>query len=300
MTWRTLLNDVLDEGKEIGIWDHLEELAQRLRRMVFAIALSTMIFTALPSDFGKILRLDFEGYTPLASSLIAFIQDSMLPNGVTLIAFNWLDMFSIYIQVSMIMGIITTLPYTSYHLIQFISPALYENERKMIFTFVAVATVLFIVGVVYAWFILLPTTFTMLYRFVFTSRVMPMYSVADFFNIFSMGILGSGLFYMFPIVIWLLIKGDLIDVQTLKNNRKQLFVVLLIVTSLLPDPTPMTMFLMTIPFYLLYELTIQILSRVYKTDKDEIVMKGLIASKRLLEAATVSDSVQTPAEPQHS
>jgi sec-independent protein translocase protein TatC len=294
LTWRALLS----EESEMGIWDHVEELAHRLRRIFFAIAIATMLFTALPSDFGKILRLNFEGYTPLVSSLIGFIQESMLPEGVILIAFNWLDTFSIYIQVSVIMGIITTLPYTSYQLIKFISPALYENEKRTVVVFVGVATILFGVGVLYAWLILLPTTFVMLYRFVYTSRVMPMYSVADFFNIFAMGILGSGLFYMFPIVIWLLIKGDLIDVQILKDNRRQVFVVLLIITSLLPDPTPMTMFLMTVPFYLLYELTIQILSKVYKTNRD-VVMRGILASKRLLESID-SEFVETSAETKHS
>lgn len=288
----------MSEESEMGIWDHVEELAHRLRRIFFAIAIATMLFTALPSDFGKILRLNFDGYTPLVSSLIGFIQESMLPEGVILIAFNWLDTFSIYIQVSVIMGIITTLPYTSYQLIKFISPALYENEKRTVVVFVGVATILFGVGVLYAWLILLPTTFVMLYRFVYTSRVMPMYSVADFFNIFAMGILGSGLFYMFPIVIWLLIKGDLIDVQILKDNRRQVFVVLLIITSLLPDPTPMTMFLMTVPFYLLYELTIQILSRVYKTNRD-VVVRGVLASKRLLESID-SEFVETSAETKHS
>lgn len=271
---------------EIEIWDHLEELAQRLRRIVVAVFLATVLFTAMPSDLEKAMRLDFEGYTPLVSTLITFIQNSMLPEEVILIAFNWLDTFSIYVMMSVVMGIIVTLPYTTYHLFQFISPALYENERRTIYTFVAVATVLFLIGVTYAWFILLPTTFTMLYRFVYTSRVIPMYSVADFFNIFTMGLLGSGLFYMFPLVIWLLIKVDLIEVQTLKSNRRQLFVGLLIITALLPDPTPLTMFLMSIPFYIIYEITIQILSRMTRPRKDETIERGVAASKKLLEAMT--------------
>lgn len=273
----------MSDSDEIEMWDHLEELAQRLRRIVVVVFLATVLFTAIPSDLDKALRLDFEGYTPLASTLISFIQDSMLPEGVILIAFNWLDTFSIYVMMSVIMGIIMTLPYTMYHLFKFISPALYADERRTVYTFVAVATTLFIVGVAYAWVILLPTTFTMLYRFVYASRVMPMYSVADFFNIFAMGLMGSGLLYMFPLVVWLLVKVDLIEVQTLKSNRKQIFVALLIITAFLPDPTPLTMFLMSVPFYILYEITIQILSRIIRPAKDDTVEKGLAASRRLLD-----------------
>ncbi|HEX9915127.1 MAG TPA: twin-arginine translocase subunit TatC [Candidatus Bathyarchaeia archaeon] len=274
----------MSDDDTIEIWDHLEELARRLRRIVVAVFLATVLFSAIPSDLEKAIRLDFDGYTPIVSTLITFIQDSMLPEGVILIAFNWLDTFSIYVMMSVVMGIIITLPYTTYHLFQFISPALYESERRTVYMFVAVATVLFLVGVAYAWVILLPTTFNMLYRFVYTSRVMPMYSVADFFNIFTMGLMGSGLFYMFPLVIWLMVKVDLIDVQTLKSSRKQLFVALLIVTAFLPDPTPLTMFLMSVPFYVLYEITIQVLSRIMHQEKDDTIERGLAASKKLLDS----------------
>jgi len=279
---------------EIEIWDHLEELAQRLRRIVVAVFLATVLFTAIPSDLERAIRLDFDGYTPLVSTFITLIQNSMLPEGVILIAFNWLDTFSIYVMMSVVMGVIVTLPYTTYHLFKFISPALYENERRIVYIFVAVATGLFLIGVTYAWFILLPTTFTMLYRFVYTSRVMPMYSVADFFNIFTMGLLGSGLFYMFPLVVWLLVKVDLIEVQTLKSNRKQIFVALLIITALLPDPTPLTMFLMSVPFYILYEITIQVLSRIMRPAKDDTIERGLDASRKLLDSVAEPEMSGAP------
>ena len=78
----------------------------------------------------------------------------------------------------------------------------------------------------------------------------------------AFGILGSGVFYTFPLVIWMLVGAGLIGVDTLKENRKQLFLGLIIVTAVLtPDPTPFSMLLMSIPFYILYEITIQVLSR---------------------------------------
>ena len=262
----------------------MEELAQRLRRIVVAVMLATVVFTSMPSDLGKAIRQGFEGYTPFISTLIAFIQDSMLPKGVILIAFNWLDTFSIYVLMSVTMGVIVTLPYTTYHIFRFVSPALYADERRTIYTFVAVATGLFVVGATYAWLILLPTTFTMLYRFVYNSRVLPMYSVADFFNIFAMGLMGSGLFFMFPLIVWLLVKVDLIEVQTLKNSRRQLFVALLILTAFLPDPTPLTMFLMSVPFYVLFEITIQILDRMHFVERDDVLERGLAASRSIIGA----------------
>ena len=268
---------------EQSVWDHLEELANRLRRVLFAVVVATIGIVALPSDVARVLRLDFSNYRPLLSTVMEVIQDSLLPKEVNLIAFNWLDPFYIYFIVAMALGTIVTLPYLAYELFKFISPALYPHERRTVYTFVIIATVLFSVGVAYAWFILLPTTFNVLYRFVYQSRVLPFFSVRDFFNMVAFGLIGSGLFYTFPIVIWMLVMADLIGVKTLKDNRKQLFVGLIIVTAILtPDPTPFSMLLMSIPFYLLYEVTIQVLGRVKKEPRDQVLESGLRASRELL------------------
>jgi sec-independent protein translocase protein TatC len=276
----------MSHDDELSVWDHLEELAQRLRRALFAVVVATIIVISSPSDVGRALKLDFSEYKPLIATVMEVIQESLLPEGVNLIAFNWLDTFYIYILVAIVLGIIITLPFLAYELYQFIAPALYPHERRSVYVFVSVMTVLFTIGAAYAWFILLPTTFTVLYRFVYQSRVLPFFSIKDFFNMVSFGLLGSGIFYTFPVIIYMLVAAGLIEVQTLKNNRKQIFVVLIIVTAVLtPDPTPFSMLLMSVPFYILYEITIQVLSR---TKKDEsrgeiIVERGARASKEFLE-----------------
>jgi sec-independent protein translocase protein TatC len=99
----------------------------------------------------------------------------------------------------------------------------------------------------------------------------------------AFGVLGSGVFYTFPLVIWMLVGAGLISVDTLKENRKQLFLGLIIVTAVLtPDPTPFSMLLMSIPFYILYEITIQVLSRTKKGREDPSVQLGIQASRDLL------------------
>ncbi len=271
------------EGEEQSIWDHLEELAQRLRRALFAIVVATLLIVILPSDLGGIFRLDFSNYRPLLSAVIEYIQVSLLPKSAQLLAVNWLDVFYIYILMAIVLGMIVTMPYTAYELFKFIAPALYPHERRSMYKFVFVATILFSIGALYAWFALLPTTFKVLYGFAFQSNILPLFSVKDFFNMVAFGILGSGIFYTFPLVIWMLVRAGLIGVDTLKENRKQLFLVLLVVTAVLtPDPTPFSMLLMTIPFYILYEITIQVLSRVKKEKKDPAIEIGIQASRDLL------------------
>ena len=282
-----------DEDEET-LWDHFDELSSRFRRVVIAIVASSMIVMSIPSDASNILRLDFGGYTLLVSKIIETLQVNLLPEGVTLIAFNWLDSFYIYMAVSFAAGFLISLPYTAYQTYSFLSPAIYEQERKRLITFVAVFISLFTLGVLYAYYVLLPVTFTVLYRFVYQTNVIPFYSVKDFFNMILFGLFGSGLFYTFPLMIFVLVKFDLMDIQTLRSNRKQIFVGLLIVTAVLtPDPTPLSMILMVIPFYLLYELTIQIVGRMKIGEKrEDDVERGIRLSRELLEKAEEPISAQ--------
>ncbi|MEE8355036.1 MAG: twin-arginine translocase subunit TatC, partial [Candidatus Bathyarchaeia archaeon] len=241
----------MSQDQEQSIWDHLEELATRLRKALTVLGIVTFVIMSAPTDLAQILKLNFSGYRPLISGILEFIQESLLPDGVDLIAFNWLDPFYIYFLVAFIIAFLATLPYLSWQLYKFIIPALYEHERKGIFTFVSVVVLLFVVGTAYAWFLLLPTTFSVLYNFVNQSRVLPFFAVKDFYNMVAFGLLGSGIFYTFPVIIWLLVKVDLLEVETLTKNRKGIFVGLLIFTAVLtPDPTPFTMLLMSVPFYI--------------------------------------------------
>jgi len=271
------------------MWDHLEELAQRLRRILFVLAITTMALFSLPSDLRIITTFQFSNYRPMISSILEFIQSSLLPEGVDLIAFNWMDTFYIYLMVALTLGFILTLPLTAYEIYMFINPALYANEKRYLYTFVASFAILFFIGIIYAYFILLPTTFHILYRLVYQSNIIPFFSVKDFFNMVAVGMLGSGLFYTFPLIIYLLVKADLIEVKTLKKNRKELLVGLLIVTAILtPDPTPFSMLLMSVPFYLLFELTIQILSKGSTKSTEEVFQRGIMASKKILSRDAVN------------
>ena len=273
----------MSEDEELSIWDHVQELSSRLRRIMVALVITMMIVMSLPANLEKIIRLDFSDYTLLVSKIIEMLQEAVLPEGVTLIAFNWLDSFYIYVIIAFTISFIICLPYVAAQVYAFLAPAIYENEKKGLLVFVSMFVLLFLLGVTYAYFILIPATFRVLYQFVYQTRVMPFYSVKDFFDIISFGLVGSGLFYTFPLVIYTLVVIDIIMVDDLRRMRKHLFLALAIVTAFLtPDPTPVSMLLMTIPFYILYELTIIILSRIMKNRPSRAIETGLQASLELL------------------
>ncbi|MFQ6053802.1 MAG: twin-arginine translocase subunit TatC [Candidatus Bathyarchaeia archaeon] len=269
---------------EQPFWDHLDDLTKRLRRIVLSIAVATIGIASVPADLDRLVRLDLSDYRPMISAVMEAMQNRLLPEGVRLIAFTWLDTFYIYVIVAVVLGTLISLPVIAYEIYRFVDPALFPQERKAIVSFVAAFSVLFSVGAAYAYFILIPTTFRILLRFVYQTRIAPFFSVRDFFNIVAFGLLGSGLFYTFPLLIYILVKIDLVEVQTLRDSRKQIFVGLLIITAILtPDPTPLSMLLMVIPFYLLYELTIQVVSRLKRAEEPaDVIERGLRASEELL------------------
>ena len=274
--------------REQSVWEHLDELIRRLRRAFAALIITTIALLSIPRDLHDLFSLNLKGYQPLISVIMEYIQESLLPEGVNLIAFNWLDTIYIYFLVAFIIGFVITLPILAFEIYKFVDPALYSNEKKNIIIFVLAITILFSIGVAYAWFILLPNTFRILYQFVYQSRILPFFSVKDFYNMIAFGLVGSGIFYTFPVIIWFLVRADLLETNTLKNNRRQLFVGLIIVTAIFtPDPTPLTMLLMSVPFYILYELTIQILDKTMPKGDEKIIASGLKASMKLLEREKV-------------
>ena len=274
---------MLSDDFDLEIWDHLEELTSRLRHIVYALLLVMVLVMSLPSDLSKLTQLNFNDYSFMVTDFMQILQNSLLPEGVTLIAFNWLDSFYIYFVISFAISFIICLPYIAYQLYKFLAPAIFENEKRMLLTFVSLFVLLFMLGVFYAYFVLVPATFTVLYKFVYQTNVVPFYSVKDFFELIAFGLFGSGLFYTFPLVLFLLVQVDLLRVEDLKSLRRHIFVALSFITAIItPDPTPVSMLLMTIPFYFLYELTILILGQLMKNKPDKTLEEGLAAAEELL------------------
>lgn len=260
----------MSEDDHKTFWDHLDELARRLRRIFLSIAITTIIVSLLPADIEDLNKFNLSNYRSLVSFLIEIIQKKLLPEEASLVAFTWLDALYIYIFVAVSLGIILSLPIIAYEMYQFLMPALYPQEKNYIYIYIFFFNTFFSQVLSMPISSYYPITFKILMRFIYQIRIMPLLSIRDFFNVVILGLLGSGLFYTSPLLILILIKLELIDIETLKENRKKIFIGLLILTAILtPDPTPLSMLLLSIPFYLLYELTIHLAGRVMRSARKE-------------------------------
>lgn len=253
---------------ELPVWDHLDELAKRLRIIIVSVAVSAVAVSSLPADLEPLLKLNWDEYKPLLQVIIESIMNNLLPTDVNLIALSWVDTFYVYFLLAVVIGTLVSSPIIAYEIYRFVRPALYASERRGILGFTLAFTLLFGIGGIYAYFVLLPITFMVLMRFVYSIGAIPYFAVREFFDVVFLGILGSGLFYTFPLLITFLVRLEIVEPDDLRRNRRIVLVVLLVATAVItPDPTPLTMLLMSIPFYLLYELSILIGNRIQRSKK---------------------------------
>ena len=262
----------MSRDKEAPVTEHIYELAVRLRVILIVLFALTFIIALIPVN---IQGLDAEILTdPLnglkdylnrtfVSVVIQRMISDVLPGEAKLIAYSWLDTISVYFTVSFALAFIVALPVVAYETYKYINPALYPHERKFAFYFIVSFTGLFSLGVIYAYYLLLPPTIKVLYYFTLAAGAAPLFSIKDFFYFVALVIVSSGLFFTIPIVIALAVKYDVISVETLtKNRRGIIFAVLVFAAVITPDPTPISMTLIALPFILLFEAAIRIGSRM--------------------------------------
>lgn len=179
--------------------------------------------------------------------------------------------FITYIKVSLIIGFIVSFPYITYELWKFIKPGLYKDEVKASQQFVAVCSFLFLTGVMFGYFIILPFAT----RFFFNFSISEMNPVenrirlTDYIGFISMIVLASGIMFELPVASYVLTKLGLITPSLMKTYRKHAIVVILILSALITPADPWSQILVAIPVFFLYELSILISARVIGKSETE-------------------------------
>ncbi len=260
---------------EQPFWDHLTELAHRTKVVLYSIAICSSVASLIPSN-----PLDFfsfnSSYNPMISVIIKKIEADLLPKEGELIAPNVMDIVLMYFVVALSIGIILSSPVIIYETYAFINPALYPHERKAIFPYLIVSGILFLLGIAYNYFLILPLTFKIILQLIEAAEVSPFLSVSSFFSFVFLASIGSGVFFIFPVIIVLLVKMGIMGTETLKKNRAAIYVAVLVFAAIItPDPTPLTMFILFIPFVILYEGSLFFAKRIERKAELEELKNAL-------------------------
>lgn len=176
--------------------------------------------------------------------------------------------FTLQMNSSLICGIVLGFPYLLWELWRFIKPALHANEQKSASGFVAWATLLFVMGVLFGYFIIAPLSVNFLAHYTISEFIVNNISIDSYLSTVATLTLGTGIVFELPIVIYILSRFGIMTPKFMRNSRRYATVIILIVAAVVtPTPDLFTMLTVSFPLFLLYEISIIVSGRVEKKRK---------------------------------
>lgn len=170
--------------------------------------------------------------------------------------------FMTHISSSLYLALLGASPYIVFELFRFITPALYESEKRYSLAVVIAVYLLFAFGVLMSYFVIFPISFRFLGTYQVDSSIANTITLSSYISTFTMLTLIMGLVFQLPVIAFFLAKIGLITSGVLSEYRRHAFIVVMIVAAIITPPDVFTLILVTIPIYFLYEVSIHIVKRV--------------------------------------
>jgi sec-independent protein translocase protein TatC len=250
------------------LWDHVGELSERLKKWLYAFSAATIFFLAFPTELSLSQNPVQGGFTyrPLISAILVAIRRSLLPPQYTLIGGTVTTPLELILVGAVVFGFATSTPVLAYEIYRFVDPAIKPSEKKSVRPFVLSFSLLFVVGAIFAFFVLLPIIFFFSIPF-FQATDIPTIIFADqFYYLVFFTILVSGAAFTLPVFFVLLVKLHVLGTSTLSKNRKYVWAVTLVLTAIAsPDGGPLADLALFIPIIVLLEASIKVARRYERT-----------------------------------
>jgi len=228
-----------NEHPEMGFLEHLEELRWRLVRSFIAIILGSVI------SFGYIDEI----------LSILLYPSTITNNPIVIQSLQVQSMFLIKWFISFASGFIMALPYLIYQFWKFVVPGLKINEKRFALPFVFFAFTSFISGVVFGYFVLVPFSLEF-FSGIAAPHVENNFSIQYYFSFITWLLIGAGVIFQLPVVSLVLSTIGILTPAFMRHYRRHSIVVILILSSFITPPDPVSMLIMSFPLVLLYETSI--------------------------------------------
>ncbi len=247
-------------------WDHLEELRYVLVRVVVATVVAAIVTLFCKEELFSLILApknhDFITYRLLSgyiSSEEIGTMLSRLSGDVELISTQLTQQFTTHITMSLYVGLLIAFPYVLYELFRFISPGLYRGERRYAGLFVVFGYVMFMAGVVLNYLLIFPLSLNFLSNYQVSPDVRNLISLESYIGTFMSLNIMMGILFEMPILCWLFAKLGVLRSQFMRHYRRHAIVLLLFIAAIVtPTVDIITLILVALPIYLLYELSILI------------------------------------------
>ncbi|MBO4718873.1 MAG: twin-arginine translocase subunit TatC [Prevotella sp.] len=234
-------------------WDHLDELRSVIiRSLVITVLAGAVAFCLKEQLFAVVLA-------PRTSDFITFRLMGVEPFSIHLMNTGLTEQFMVHLKTAMYVGVLVASPYIIFLLFRFVSPALYDNERKYATALVTSGYLMFMLGTLLNYFLIFPLTVKFLGTYQVSEDVANMLTLQSYMDTLIMMSLVMGIVFELPVVSWLLGKMGLINASMMKTWRKHAIVAILIVSAIItPTTDAFTLFIVALPIWLLYEVSILI------------------------------------------
>ena len=240
-------------GEGLTFWDHLDELRSVIIRILVVSVLAAIVAFCLKDELFAIVL------APRTSDFISFRLMGVEPFSIHLMNTGLTEQFMIHMKTAFYAGFLAASPYVIYQLFRFISPALYDNERRYATALVGSGYVMFMLGTLLNYFLIFPLTVKFLGTYQVSDDVANMLTIQSYMDTLIMMSLVMGVVFELPVVCWLLGRMGLISASMMQTWRRHAIVAILIVSAIItPTTDAFTLFVVALPIWLLYELSIVI------------------------------------------
>ena len=244
-------------------WDHLDVLRGVLLRILAVTLLFTVVAFCFKDEVFSVVLApkspDFILYRLLSDLASRLGMSGTEWFEVSLINTGLAQQFMIHMKTAFCVGLIVASPYILHQLFGFVSPALYDKERKYSLRLLIGGYIMFLLGVAISYFIIFPLTFRFLGTYQVSAEVTNLISLESYMSVFIMLCLFMGIMCELPVLSYIATKAGIIDSGFLKRYRRHAILVILVVCAIItPTSDAFTLLIVSLPIWLLYEASILI------------------------------------------
>lgn len=242
-----------DSGSGMTFWDHLDELRTVIIRILVVTMLGAVAAFCLKEQLFSVVL------APRTGDFITYRLMGVEPFSIHLMNTGLTEQFMIHIKTAMCAGLLLVSPYIIYQLFRFVSPALYDNERHYATLLVSSGYTMFLLGALLNYFLIFPLTVKFLGTYQVSEDVANMLTLQSYVDTLLTMTLVMGIVFELPVVSWILGKMGLVSAPLMQTWRKHAVVAILVVSAIItPTTDAFTLFVVALPIWLLYELSIWI------------------------------------------
>jgi len=264
---------------EMSFLDHLEELRWLLVRSTTAICIMAFVTYFISDYLFDVIILGptrptfftYRWFCDLSHQL--GFADSICITELNFIIQNteMEGQVNIFVWMCILAGFILSFPYILWELWKFISPALYEKERKNAKVFIFTSSLLFFLGVLFGYYVVIPMSVNFVATFSVSDVVINQFTLESYMGMVKTSVLASGLFFELPIIIYFLTKLGLVTPDFLRKYWKYAVIIILIIAAIVTPPDVVSQTIVAIPMLIIYEVSILISKIVYKNKNKQNV-----------------------------